>query len=69
MTSFPSIRTCRWTSGRIEALKDLAEIDRKKNGNGQSIDVDVDTDVLAVAKKLGISREDVDTINEGVKQG
>jgi len=51
---------------QIQTLKQLAEVDWK-SGNGQSIDVDVDTDILAVAKKLGISREDVGTINEGVK--
>lgn len=52
---------------QLKALKDLAETDWKKNGNGEGIDVQIDTDILAVAKELGFSRDQVGTINEGVK--
>jgi hypothetical protein len=45
---------------QLQALKDLAEVNWKD-------DVAVDTQILAVAKELGFSRDQVGTINEGVK--
>ena len=52
---------------QLQALKDLAQTDWKINGNGENIDVQVDTDILAVATELGFTRDQLGTINEGVK--
>lgn len=46
---------------QLQALKDLAEVNWKD-------DVAVDTQILAVAKELGFSRDQIGTINEGVKE-
>jgi len=48
---------------QLQALKDLAQTDWKKNGDGDSIDVQIDTDILAVAKELGFSKDQIGTIN------
>jgi len=50
---------------QTQALKDLAQVDWKM-GNGQSIDVEVDRQVLAVARDLCVSPNDL-PLNKGVK--
>ncbi|MGK9165357.1 hypothetical protein KXR53_03620 [Inquilinus limosus] len=50
---------------QTQALKDLAQVDWKL-GNGQSIDVEVDKQVLAVARDLCISPNDL-PLNPGAK--
>jgi len=51
---------------QLQTLKDLAEFDWK-NGKGESIDVPVDTQILAVAKELGFTKDQIPNLNKGVK--